>query len=133
MVTPVETKDNTKLYPETLYYASRISQCGHQPVFKKLMPDGEPTELSPKPNQKLYNHSPDGFQYGYGGSGPAQLSLALLLDATSDPQTAMDYYQYFKWSKVATWGEVWAITRREILDWLKAEQGLELQKSLSTN
>ncbi|HMF28341.1 MAG TPA: DUF6166 domain-containing protein, partial [Candidatus Cybelea sp.] len=28
----------------------------------------------------LYNHSPDGFEIGYGGSGPAQLALAILAD-----------------------------------------------------
>lgn len=33
------------------------------------------------PSQKLWNHSPTGFEWGYGGSGPAQLALAILLDA----------------------------------------------------
>ena len=28
--------------------------------------------LSPRPSWKLRNHSPDGFAWGYGGSGPAQ-------------------------------------------------------------
>lgn len=127
------TNDARQVYPETLYYAKRVSQCGHQPVYKKLLPDGEPTELSPRPSQKLYNHSPDGFQWGYGGSGPAQLALALLLDATTDPEMAKSYYQQFKWDKVATWGEGWSITRGEILDWLNTLQRLELQKSLSIN
>jgi hypothetical protein len=27
------------------------------------------------------NHSPDGFEWGYGGSGPAQLALAMCIDA----------------------------------------------------
>lgn len=31
-------------------------------------------DLPPKNN--LRNHSPNGFNWGYGGSGPAQLSLA---------------------------------------------------------
>jgi len=26
----------------------------------------------------LFNHSPTGFEWGYGGSGPAQLALAIL-------------------------------------------------------
>src|SRR5262245_1194599 len=29
----------------------------------------------------LRSHSPTGFEWGYGGSGPAQLALALLADA----------------------------------------------------
>jgi hypothetical protein len=30
---------------------------------------------------EIINHSPDGFEWGYGGSGPAQLALALCVDA----------------------------------------------------
>ena len=29
----------------------------------------------------VWNHSPDGFECGYAGSGPAQLALAILLAA----------------------------------------------------
>jgi len=32
------------------------------------------------PRSDLMNHSPDGFNWGYGGSGPAQLALAILAD-----------------------------------------------------
>jgi uncharacterized protein (DUF2249 family) len=32
------------------------------------------------PRNDLYNHSPNGFEWGYGGSGPAQLALAILAD-----------------------------------------------------
>jgi hypothetical protein len=37
--------------------------------------------LDPGTSQHLCNHSPDGFEWGYHGSGPAQLALAILLDA----------------------------------------------------
>jgi hypothetical protein len=30
------------------------------------------------PRHDLVNHSPDGFEWGYAGSGPAQLALAIL-------------------------------------------------------
>lgn len=33
-----------------------------------------------RPRHDLFNHSPDGFAWGYGGSGPAQLALAILAD-----------------------------------------------------
>lgn len=125
--------DACQIYPETLYYARRVSDCGHQPVFKKILPDGRFAELSPKASQKLWNHSPDGFQWGYGGSGPAQLALALLLDATSDPDLAGTFHQPFKWRFVAAWRSEWSITSREILDWVKAQQALELEKSFDTN
>jgi hypothetical protein len=63
-----------------------------------VMVDGN--VLSPIPSQKLYNHSPDGFMWGYGGSGPSQLALALLLTIT-DPDTAMRHYQNLKWEFVS--------------------------------
>jgi hypothetical protein len=33
------------------------------------------------PCNEIRDHSPDGFEWGYGGSGPAQLALALCVDA----------------------------------------------------
>jgi hypothetical protein len=53
--------------------------------------------LSPARSQKVYNHSPDGFNWGYGGSGPAQLALAIMLELTGKP----DGYQDFKFSVIA--------------------------------
>lgn len=32
------------------------------------------------PRHDLRNHSPDGFEWGYSGSGPAQLALAIVAD-----------------------------------------------------
>jgi hypothetical protein len=76
--------------------------------------------LSPKPSQKLYNHSPDGFAWGYGGSGPAQLALALLYDATGDKGLALHNYQIFKWEIIAKFpmGLPWKLTEVEIGAWL---------------
>ena len=45
----------------------------------------------------LENHSPTGLEWGYGGSGPAQLALALLSDATGDDELAVKLHQQFKW------------------------------------
>ena len=127
------TADQQQIYPDALYFASRVSEGGAQPVYKKLLPDGGPTQLSPVPSQKLHNHSPDGFQWGYGGSGPAQLSLALLLDATTDPDTALAFYQEFKREKVAGWGERWSITRSEILLWIAEQQKEKLEALAKAN
>lgn len=123
----------TIAHPETLYYSKRISTSGHQPVYKRLLPDGEATELSPKASQKLINHSPSGFNFGYGGSGPAQLALALLLDVTGNPELAQSCYQDFKFHWVASWGEMWEITSREILEWIGKFRSLELEKKVLGN
>src|SRR5687767_12302156 len=57
--------------------------------------------LTPYRSQALRNHSPDGFNWGYGGSGPAQLALALLLAADIADDIALRLYQDFKWEYVS--------------------------------
>ena len=57
------------------------------PNFKKL-------DL--RVSQKVRNHSPTGFNYGYGGSGPAQTALAILLEHTRSPKKALENYMWFK-------------------------------------
>jgi hypothetical protein len=52
--------------------------------------------LTPERSLELVNHSPSGFEWGYGGSGPAQLALALLLDYTENKTFALDHYQVLK-------------------------------------
>lgn len=53
----------------------------------------EEHELNPR--YDLRNHSPDGFMWGYGGSGPSQLALAILCEAIGD-EHAKIHYQDFK-------------------------------------
>ena len=57
-------------------------------------------QLDPKPSQKLVNHSPDGFNWGYGGSGPAQLALAICVRLYGEKIGVM-VYQDFKWNVIA--------------------------------
>lgn len=77
--------------------------------------------FDPKPSQKVRNHSPDGFNWGYGGSGAAQLALALLLDVTGDPVVSQKLHQQFKWGYVAGWKDDWTITSEEIIAWIKTQ------------
>lgn len=71
----------------------------HHQVWAK---DGQSYELLPARSQALCNHSPDGFCWGYNGSGPAQLALAILIDFTGDEAWALKHYQQFKGDKIAT-------------------------------
>ena len=69
------------------------------------------------PRLDLVNHSPTGLEWGYGGSGPAQLALALLCDALEDDARAQDLYQDFKYRWVAALPQMaWVATRDEILE-----------------
>ena len=86
-----------------------------------ISPTGVGSELDPGPSQKLFNHSPDGFNWSYAGSGPAQLALAILLDHTGDKEIAVAMHQRFKFAFVARWGDYWRITSEEIDAWLAHE------------
>jgi len=65
----------------------------------------------------LYNHSPTGFEWGYGGSGPAQLALALLADVLGDNGRAVRMHQWFKFKVVGRLprNDDWTLTETEIL------------------
>lgn len=76
--------------------------------------------LSPLPSQAIRNHSPDGFEWGYSGSGPAQLALAILLDVTGDRAQAERLYQRFKERFVASWESRWILTEGEVRGWLRS-------------
>jgi hypothetical protein len=53
------------------------------------------------PRFDLWNHSPTGFEWGYCGSGPAQLALAILADHCGNDEQALNFYQRFKWAVIA--------------------------------
>ena len=67
------------------------------------------------PRLDLWNHSPTGFEWGYAGSGPAQLALAILADHFSDDEKALNFYQRFKWAVVAELPHrEWILTSEDI-------------------
>jgi Family of unknown function (DUF6166) len=77
-------------------------------------------KVIPGPSQLVWNHSPDGFNWGYGGSGPAQLALALLLDCGLPAELATRLHQLFKWDEVSSWDNSsnWLFSGTEFMDWL---------------
>jgi len=67
------------------------------------------------PRLDLWNHSPSGFEWGYGGSGPAQLALALLADHLANEAETLALYQIFKRTVVANLPyRGWRLTTDEI-------------------
>jgi hypothetical protein len=78
------------------------------------------------PRLDLWNHSPTGFEWGYGGSGPAQLALALLADCLNNDDEATRLHQAFKWKVVANLdAHRWLMTSQEILATLEQLTQLE--------
>jgi hypothetical protein len=70
-------------------YLGTRGQHGKVLVLVKTGDDVRPLE----PRLDLYNHSPMGFEYGYGGSGPAQLALAILADHLETPANALEIFE----------------------------------------
>lgn len=60
----------------------------------KVWLDGK--ELSLKKSLNVKNHSPTGFSWGYDGSGPKQLSLAIMLELYSKWWALKEYLYMLK-------------------------------------
>lgn len=82
----------------------------------RVTADGKPLNL----RTDLRNHSPTGGEWGFAGSGPAQLALALIADAVGD-DVALLTYQKFKFEVVAGFeNDGWTMTQAEIRCWVAA-------------
>jgi hypothetical protein len=73
------------------------------------------------PRFDLRNHSPTGFEWGYGGSGPAQLALALAADVLGDDEAALDVYQRLKFRVVGRLpSDGWTLTEVELAETIRS-------------
>jgi len=80
---------------------------------------GQTVTVNGVPLKHIVEHSPTGFQWGYGGSGPADLALSILADCIGLDE-ARKHYQNFKWGFVANFGNEWQMTDEQIKDWLRS-------------
>lgn len=89
------------------------------PGTVNVFDSGEQYELNTGyDNDKLPSHSPDGFQCGYNGSGPAQLAAALL-NEVYDEEMANKHYQQFKEEVVSNLdGDWWQLEGEDIREWV---------------
>lgn len=73
--------------------------------------------------QRIVDRSPDGFEWGYGGSGPADLALNIL-SLVLPKRKAYELHQDFKWEFIATMPEKGGIIKKEdIIDWIEEQVG----------
>lgn len=97
-----------------VYKGERVDQrCV---VLVLVRRDGAFIHSSPlRPRLDLRNHSPKGFEWGYGGSGPAQLALAICADHTGNDEFAKTIYQDFKWRVIGPINtDAWELTSEEV-------------------
>lgn len=112
------------------YVGRRVGAYNH--IVMVVDPDTNKwSALDPSVSLKVREHSPSGFSWGYGGSGPAQLALALLLHAVAEcpvaerpssvPHEALaeHYYQMFKTDHVAHMQDNWTLMQADIVGWLR--------------
>ena len=91
-------------------------------------------ELLPGYSQSVLNHSPCGYEWGYTGSGPAQLSLAILL-VYLPTNIAVELHQGFKEDIISKFeiDRGWEMECSEVKDWIKknitTEQAGEMEKA----
>jgi hypothetical protein len=83
-------------------YTGKIIHDGVIKDVDRIVTNGKGKQLNLEASLKVVNHSPTGFCWGYGGSGPAQLALAILLDHfNGDKERALGLYQDFKFRVIA--------------------------------
>lgn len=104
----------------TYYTTKEEKQIGHLDCVVRY-PDGREEIL-----QNTGHHSPDGFQIGYGGSGPADLAFSILMhfflsnkiSEKGSRDLVFNYYQKFKNDFIVPAKTILCITDIEITKWI---------------
>lgn len=80
--------------------------------------------LSTDNSRRLRNHASDGgVLWGYHGSGPSQLALALLLHFGATDEEALKWYQEFKREVIATLPpNDFMMENERVTEWLDARR-----------
>jgi len=78
--------------------------------------------VNDKPLWHKIRHSPTGYEWGYAGSGPADLALSILWDFLGE-EPSRPLYMDFKDQFVAGWKDKWEITSAEIRRWIQLRIG----------
>ncbi len=83
---------------------------------RRVTVNGKPLPMT----ERAERHSPDGYCWGYGGSGPSALAHAILA-AVAGEEIADTWYEAFKHEVVAGWeiDQPWRMAETEVLDWLQ--------------
>ena len=93
-------------------FEGRRSQVGNIVTY------GEENKILPLFTD-LVNHSPDGFEWGYGGSGPSQLAFAIIYQETGNLKTARNCYQQFKREIIQNFKhDSWVLREGVVDEWL---------------
>ena len=108
---------------EKVYLGARNRVHDHQGVSVSVVEDGNPRSLPLRLD--LREHSPGGFEWGYGTHGPAQLALAILADVTMNDDYALRHHHWFKLEVISSlpWQE-WKLTEDQVRRWIQEHHPL---------
>lgn len=98
-------------------YVGRRDEQGHASVFVE---EAEARAIE-RPLPHVVKHSPTGLEWGYAGSGPADLALSILSHATGCPKgVAPVLYQEFKAQVVAALPQDsdFRLPKAKVMEWL---------------
>lgn len=108
-------------YRMKLYQGRRLDNGDTEVIVEVL--DSKGRTINVYNLQHHIRHSPDGFEWGYGGSGPAELARCILIDNFNGDIKKIDncpgLYQDFKSEIVATFGPGWILDGNVIVEWLR--------------
>ncbi len=113
-----------------IYSGVRVSVGNLAVTVRTLAQDQE--TLNEKPLFHVNYHSPDGFEWGYGGSGPSDLALSILADHFKEEHgpvgqneimdgshPAVKLHQQFKFAFVARFSTgQWVLSSEQIDEWV---------------
>jgi len=120
--------DSLRVIAEGVRLKTYVGKLCEDGAYRVVIED-ERGGVSPLPLRlDLANKSPTGFSWGYSGSGPAQLALALLADAIGEKE-ALEVYQDFKRDYVAVLPAEWYIPEEDVKErakYLKAVRSNEV-------
>ncbi len=118
----------------TVQIYNHSAMSSHHTIYKGWRDTkGNHVHANSRPLRHVAYHSPSGLNWGYGGSGPADLALSILahyFNERPQPQSkrflygeyqCWQYHQRFKWDFVSAWKDNWTISTDEITTWLKKQ------------
>lgn len=107
---------------DTVVYELRRSALPERKVRITRVTPPEFGRVLLDPRFDQVRHSPDGFEFGYGGSGPSQAAFAILADFLGDDQWALREYQSFKRAFVEPiGGDAAEIRGADVRAWLEGQ------------
>lgn len=110
------------------YYRGRREADGTVSVVTGVLSHLAPAERPLEPHLELVNHSPGGFEWGYSGSGPAQLAFAILFHHLEGDELARNpvLYQAFKAEVVSGWrGDGFLLVAEDLDRWLSTQPAIQ--------